>query len=167
MTLPAGTIFRHPGATTVGPPLTPVDNPPAVVRDWNDVPAAADTSIIAQAAFAVSPERTIRPAFAQRCVFSMVVTRATSWPSPLSVRLANWKASAAPQISAPPPETTNAVPFAVEEPFTPGAPISWLDHPAGNEAALTRSIVAAASCGGAWPATARPAHAVPVMAMFS
>src|SRR5262249_29255863 len=65
------------------------------------------------------------PAFAQRSVFCTLATRATICPLPLSCWWTNWKASAAPQMSAPDPLTLN-VPFvSVELPAIPTVPMSW------------------------------------------
>src|SRR3954470_17187636 len=96
----------------------------------------------------VSDARIITPIFVHAAVFSIVATRAVISPSPLNGRYANWKASDAPQMSAPAPSSVK-LPFANEaRPLTPTLPTSVFSQVRGNVDALataTRSNVAVAS----------------------
>src|SRR5689334_2040438 len=121
---------------------------------------------------AVSFSRIMTPAFTHAWTFSVDATRATTSASPDKGCHTYWKASAAPQTSAPAPFTVK-VPFdAVADPAGPTAPMSCAVHGAGTPdgggggggggggadtaRAVTLSNVAMASRVSSWLETPRP-----------
>ena len=108
------------------PPAMNAVEPPDEERVMNSMLPSGRTSRITCGESAAVVCRSMTPAFAYGFTFCSAVTRAISWPSPLSGCEAYWNASAVPQISPPAPRTLKVEPDRAEPPVTPTAPTSRL-----------------------------------------
>ena len=129
--VPARVSRSHTGGVCEAPASQEVCAP-SLLRVMNSMLPLGSTSSMTCAADGLTDSRIITPAFAFELVFCRLRTRARISPSPLSGWLTNWKASAAPQMSAPAPLTVNCPLLNVADPGCPTAPTSWLSHGLGK-----------------------------------